>query len=1544
MDISKSEDSLTPSPTCLTSDEELPSDQEVFVFPASFTQERLWFFEQWEPGAYNVGLTTIPQGEIDLEAMKRTLQEIGRRHESLRTTFSMVDSQLYQLISSQPGIHFAYIDLCMFTRDVQRTKVDAIVRDEARHLFDLSRDPLLRVSVIKVRQERHVIHFNMHHIISDGWSIEVLMREISTIYVAYTSGQPSPLPELPLQYADYAVWQKKRFQDGELNPHLNYWKQQLRELPVLQLPFDRPRPAIQTFHGSKRHITIPPHIHTALNALSQQAGVTLFMTLLAAFQTLLYRYSSQQSIAVGTPIAGRDESKLELLIGCFLNVLVLRTSFADNPSFWDLLKRVRDVALDAYEYQDIPFEKLVEALQPERELSHHPLFQVMFALENLPHTTKLANARLTPLSDAEQAELFLGDAYSNHTAEKHSELFKNETAIYDMHLSLYERKDKLFGEIEYNTHLFDPSTIDRMHDHFLALLQSLVKAPTQRVDSIPLLSPEELKRYLETPASLPDTSARASSFLAGFLEQVHTRPAALAVSDEQHQLTYAELLQQAHAVARYLHMQPATQEQLVGLYTVRSVSWVAGLLGILFAGCTYLPLDPRYPALRIQQFVQQSACHLLLTSHDQQEQVEQLCEGIDKAGGMPPQILYLETACESVQDHFDEYENLIEPQEQQLAYILYTSGSTGTPKGAMIEHRGMLNHLYSKIEALCLSEKDVVAQTASACFDISIWQVLAPLLIGANVRIYADTVVWNAQELCEQIGRDDVTILEIVPSWLGGMLDLDLPIQPQNSARLGKLRWLMTTGETLQRDLCQQWLRRYPQVPIMNAYGPTECSDDVTHYVISNERKEQDDESSLPIGTALPGLCVYVLNEQMQIQPIGVNGEIYIGGSGVGRGYLEEAEKTAALFVPDPWGVQPGSRLYRTGDTGRYRNDGVILFDGRKDEQIKLRGYRIELGEIEQTLQKLPGVKECRVMKRLEKARAGERLVAYMISDDRYEDSGTLLKSMKEKLPDYMLPSAIVVVKEWPLLPNGKLAKEQLPDPQEKDGLSRKKASVAPRDETEKKLAMIWSGLLNIQQVDVYDDFFLLGGYSLLTIQMARQIKIHFGKPISLTTIFREPTIAAIACFLQPQSEDTSQAARKEPDQEGVSLLDDAVLDSSISPEAGSAKRCGNAYKDALLTGATGFLGTFLLAELLRQTSMHVHCLVRDSSESGGRQKLQQKLAEAHLWQPEWSLRIHPLTGDLAQPRLGLSSQDFQALAQKIDIIYHNGAYVNMLYPYDVLKPANVLGTREVIRLAMTHQLKPVHYVSTLNVLGDKNEEQPRYNDEHTSIDDCWHYLHSGYAQSKWVAEKLVQTARARGLPVVIYRPGTITGFPQRNALYEDDNLAKLIRGCIELGQAPVSNRKATLQMTPVDCVSHAMVALSRQDTSHGETFHFNNTPQVEVNDIIQWLNTFGYPVQPVEYQVWYKEAVRFSERENTKSTTLVDLLPQFPKPEQVKHGTNKERTPSVEFDTGFTRTALAELSIRYPEVDESLFHTYLASLVQSGKLPSPVYTESLAI
>ncbi len=575
-------------------------------------------------------------------------------------------------------------------------------------------------------------------------------------------------------------------------------------------------------------------------------------------------------------------------------------------------------------------------------------------------------------------------------------------------------------------------------------------------------------------------------------------------------------------------------------------------------------------------------------------------------------------------------------------------------------------------------------------------------------------------------------------------------------------------------------------------------------------------------------------------------------------------------------------------------------------------------------------------------------MVAYVIREEGYEDSGTLLRNLKGDLPDYMLPSAIVTVEEWPRLPNGKLDKERLPDPQEKEVLVKKEVYVAPRDEIERKLATIWSDLLGIQRVSIYDDFFALGGYSLLTIQLARQIKTHFGIRISLTTIFRERSIAAIAQFLHQQWENSSWASEREHTQEAVHLLDDAILDSSIVPEARSAKSRMNEYEHMLLTGATGFLGTFLLAELLRQTSMHIHCLVRATTEAEGKQKLQQKLEEANIWQAEWGMRIHPLIGDLAQPQLGLSSQDFHKMAQKIDIIYHNGAHVNMMYPYEILKPANVLGTKEIIRLAMTHQLKPLHYISTLDILGHKDEEQIQYLGEHTAIDNLWQHLHGGYAQSKWVAEKLVQTARTRGLPVVIYRPGTITGFPLRRALHDDGILPRLLRGCIELGKAPVTTREATLQMMPVDFVSRAIVVLSQQDTSPGEIFHFSKSSQVEINEIIQWLNTFGYAVQPVAYEEWYKAVMRLSETrtsypKSTEDDTLADLLPLLPKSEQlVNSSTSEKRTPSVVFGGEFTQATLAELSLRYPEINENLFHTYLTSLIQVGYLPSSKQKEGV--
>ncbi|MBA2391554.1 MAG: amino acid adenylation domain-containing protein [Ktedonobacteraceae bacterium] len=1509
------------APTNTTLQEGLEED--VFALPASFAQQRLWFLEQWEPGVYNVSLAVAMDGHLDSAATEKAFRAIIQRHEALRTTFKMVDADLLQIVAPHMPFTIETMDLRMFPDDVRVMKVRRLISADFQRHFDLQHGPLLRVTILHSRDQRYILILSMHHIVSDGWSMEVLLNEFKTFYTAYVTHEPAVLPELPIQYADYAIWQRDWLQGEVLDEQIDYWRQQLADLQVLQLPFDHPRPAIQSFRGALRTMVIPADLTTALHALNRRVGVTLFMSLLAAFQTLLFRYTDQNSIPIGTPIAGRNDSKLEPLIGCFINTLVICTDVSGNPTFWELLERVREVALGAYEHQDIPFEKLVEMLQPGRDLSHNPLTQVMFTLQNVPQReATLPGVRLDHLDILEHAmQNKLGS--NTRSAQQHLAMAENKTAMFDLDMTIWERGDILFGEIKYNTDLFDPETIDRFHTQFLMLLKNIVADPHQHISSLPLLPEDERALVLETWNHIQDQPIVSGSFIEDFQQQVARTPLALAVSDDQQQLTYQELDTQSTHLAAHLHQQGIQPEQSVGLYCQRSTLWAVAVLALFKVGGVYLPLDPQHPPARLHSILQQSQCTLLLSSAHLTGQLN------TASGALAIPILSLETLLATEPRAPLKATTLLTPE--QLAYIIFTSGSTGQPKGAMVEHRGMRNHLFAKVTALALDEHDIVAQTASQCFDISVWQLLAPLLVGAQIRIYPEWLVADPEAILHRFQQDQISILEGVPSWVRALLEVQA--RYAEAVKLPQLRWIIPTGEALQIDLCERWLQYYPAIPLLNAYGPTECSDDVTHQEIREMTDLEMWSAQVPIGYAVPNLSLYVLDKWQQPQPIGVWGELYVGGVGVGRGYIGNPQRTAEAFVPHPWSTQPGARLYRTGDVGRYRADGSLEFLGRIDQQVKLRGYRIELGEIEQVLRRQPGIHESIVIVKTD-AQRSERLIGYVVIAEGHPFSQEQMQhSLREQLPEYMIPGVIVPLQSLPVMISGKVDRQALPEPHLPDATHHDDA-LAPRTPLEKQLAAIWSEVLGVDHVSIHDDFFTSGGHSLLTVRLMMLIEQHIGKRLPLAAIFQGRTIEALAELLSRHSESALSSMSNDTQLPSVDLQAEATLGLDVCPEIW-ADQPPVAPANILLTGATGFLGTFLLAELLQHTGATIYCLVRSRDVERGRQILQQRLEEAFLWQPAYRSRIVPVPGDLEQPLLGLSEQNFNVLARELDTIYHNGALVTMLAPYQQLKAANVDGTREIIRLAATHRIKSLHYISTLSVLPNKEQARIQYVREKEALDDYHEYVRGGYDQSKWVAEKIVTIARSRGLPVTIYRPGRITGDSQTGVWRSNDIICHMIKACIQLGKRPVLSEKETLELVPVEYVSQAVVALSLRKTSLGQAFHLCDPAGTRVNDLTQWIGDFGYTLEPVEYATWLQELATFTSTHTDHG--LSPFLSLFLQPAQ-EHSSNNQATRIIH-DNRHTLMALARMKIPTPITNAQILHTYLAYMVKNAFLHAPSHS-----
>jgi len=916
--------------------------------PLSFAQQRLWFFNQLEPGnvAYNVPFVQRIMGPLDVTAIERALSELIRRHESLRTTFTIEEGQPVQIIALPQPLRVSFTDLSSLPEEERAAEAQRLATAEAGKPFDLEAGPLLRVKLLRLDEADHVLLMTMHQIIHDVWSMGVLIHEVGVLYSAFIAREPSPLPEMEIQYADYAVWQRKWLQGEALEQQLSYWTAQLAGAPpVLDLPTDHPRPPVQSYRGASLPVTLSHGLTEQLKHLSQMEGATLFMTLLTAFQVLLGRYAGQSDVVVGTPVANRTQAATENLIGFFLNTLALRTNLAGEPTLRGMLKRAREVCLGGYAHQEFPFEKLVEQLQPAREISYHPVFQVMLALPNTPHERlELPNLTLSPV------EVEIGNA------------------IFDLTLVLEESSEGLRGNLHYRTDLFESETVSRLAVHYQLLLKQMVTHPDELISRAEILTEAERHEILFAWNQTEHDYPRDACFYELFQAQVGRTPDAIAAACADQHLTYLELDQRVTVVAGRLLEFGLGPESIVPLLLERSLDLLVAILALFKVGAAYLPLDPLYPIRRIAQLLDDSQCQLLVSSRELSARLGPQLEAHQSEAAL--RVIAIEELSEPKQSDGLPARRSV---AANLAYVIYTSGSSGRPKGVMIQHRSMINHLCAKIRDLELSSEDVVAQTASASFDISVWQYLAPLMVGGQVRIVGDEVARDAQRLLDEVRDSGVTVWETVPSLLSAVLG-----QPEErNGALGRLRWLLTTGEALSAELCVRWQQRYGQVRMVNAYGPTECSDDVLHEHV----RRMESGERVAIGRPVINVRVYVLDEEMGLLPVGVSGEICIGGEGVGRGYLRDAAQTAERFVPDRYSRDPGARMYRTGDVGRLLNDGRIEYLGRADEQVKVRGHRIELGEVEAVLREHERVKDAVVVVRADGEDADKRLVAYLVPE-----------------------------------------------------------------------------------------------------------------------------------------------------------------------------------------------------------------------------------------------------------------------------------------------------------------------------------------------------------------------------------------------------------------------------------------------------------------------------------------------------------------------------------------------------------------------------------
>ncbi|MBW4538429.1 MAG: amino acid adenylation domain-containing protein [Myxacorys chilensis ATA2-1-KO14] len=1040
-----------------------PSSTEAYLFPTSFAQQRLWFFDQLSPqsAVYNVPAAIRLTGLLNVSALQQALNEIVRRHETLRSTFRVVDGQVVQVIAAQQRIALPVVDVQQSSLDSSSPDYKPLILEESQHPFDLTQGALIRAKLLRFDSTDHILLLTLHHIVSDGWSMGVMMRELGMLYTAFADGNPSPLPELPIQYADFAHWQQQWLQGDVLETQLDYWRQQLAGLPAIDLPTDRSRPAVQSYRGATQYLELSPSLTEALEHLSGQTEVTLFVTLLTAFQILLFRYTGQTDLAIGTPIANRNHSQTEELIGFFVNLLVMRADLSGQPTVRSLLHQVRSIALDAYSHQDLPFERLVEELQPTRSLSHTPLIQVMFALQSAP-TPPLELTGLT--LDYMEVE--------------------SQVAKFDLTLSFENTGQGLKGSLEYSTDLFDAVTIERLLQHFEILLAGMVANPDQAIAELPLLSATERQQVLIDWNQTEVDYSQKCLVHQQFEAQVEKTPDCIALQFSTQQLTYRTLNARANHLAHELQRLGVKPDVLVGLCCDRSCEWVIGMLAILKAGGAYVALDPHSPDERLKAMLHDAGVAIVLTRSHLGDSLLALDRRLKDE-----RLKVIDVANFASQDSGKIQHRSDNPVSQvaadDLAYVIYTSGSTGQPKGVQIEHRGLLNLVSWHRQAFQVSQNDCATQIAAPAFDACAWEIFPYLTAGASLHFPDEVTRLSPEKLRDWFIAQRITI---------GFLPTPL------AESLWSLDWSGTSLRSLLIGGDQ--LRQLPPASlpftVVNNYGPTENTVVTTSGVVSAGEAPT-------IGRAIANTQLYVLDTHLQPVPIGARGELYVGGEGVARGYLSGSTES---FIANPF--CGSSRLYKTGDWVRYRADGRLEFLGRGDDQVKIRGFRIELGDIERALMEHSTVRETIVLVQ-EITPTDRRLVAYVVLDSAGVQKGRLRQFLKAKLPEYMIPWRFVEVDALPLTQNGKVDRQALAA---LDVAYPEVEPIAPRTPIETSLVQLWTEVLG-RPVSLYDNFFTSGGHSLLATQLTSRIRDSLQVDVPLQLLFESPTVAEVAEYIE---------------------------------------------------------------------------------------------------------------------------------------------------------------------------------------------------------------------------------------------------------------------------------------------------------------------------------------------------------------------------------------------------------------------------------------------
>jgi len=1467
--------------------------------PLTHNQQAMWFLDQLMPQgiSFNVSGAVRLVGELDRPALKRAFEALMARHPVMRTTFHVNDGQPTQKVHAQVPLPVHEEDAADWTEE----KLHAYLEDTALRSFDLENEVAFRLVLLQRSPRETILQVSFHHIITDFWSMALLGSEIMALYVAEKRGEPPNLPTLRVSHTDFARWRNETLGGSEGERHWDYWREKLSgELPVLNLPADRPRPPVQTYRGATLHLQIDAELTQKLKDLAASQGATLYMVLLSAFQTLLHRYTGQTDILVGSAMAGRNHPDLAGVMGYFINPVCMRADFSEAPSFNALLEQTRQSVLEALDHQDFPPSLLAERLQiSHRDASRPPLFETTFIYEK---------AHIESVRGLNSVALGLpGSHMEMDGLSIESMNLLRQPAQFDLTLMMAVIEDGLSAAFIYKTDLFDAATMERFTEHFHALLDGIASTPEAPLSAIPLLSKPEQALLQQLNATESDTPRNLC--LHQLIEaQAERTPDSVAVEFRDQQWTYRELNERADAIAVYLQTLGVKPQTLVGLCVERSPLMLATLLGIHKAGGAYLPLDPSFPIERLAFMLADSSAPVLVTQAS-------LTTLFPEYAG---KVLLLDELDSKEALHSERKTKKL--SSENLAYVLYTSGSTGKPKGVMIPHRALVNFLTSMQKQPGLSSDDSLLAVTTLSFDIAGLELYLPLITGAKVVIADQETASDPALLMREMEGREITVMQATPATWRMLVEAGWDGKADLKILCG--------GEALPVDLARQLLERGSE--LWNLYGPTETTIWSTLHRVEKPLQGKTTGGAVSIGKPIANTQVYILDAQLQPVPIGVIGDLYIGGVGLSRGYLNRPELTAERFIPHPF--DPESVIYKTGDLACYRSDGNIEFLGRSDQQVKVRGYRIETGEVEVALAGHPSVGQAVVIAR-QVSSSEAHLIAYIVRtpDGQETDPGQLRAFLHQSLPDYMIPSGFVFLDLFPMTPNGKVDRKALRE-RSHDQLARQVEYVAPRTQLESELVEICAqvlGLESAQTVGVHDNFFELGGHSLLGTRLVFLLREKYGLEaahLPLRILFETPTVANLAQTIElAQRGEFIEVTRGDFIRRGQLSLDqlnaEALLDADITAN-------GLVYehvepKKVLLTGATGFVGAFLLNDLLKMTDADVYCLLRADDLEQGAQRLKQNLISYQQWDESFSHRIKPVLGDLGGTRLGLSDQAYEELAHQMDVIYHNGAMVNFVYPYHAHKPANVHGMQEILRLASLAKLKPVHFVSTLSILYSGGINDGRTIPEDEDLDQVGAPF-GGYAQSKWVAEKLVMQAMERGIPCTIYRPGLVSGHSVTGAWNTDNLISSMTRACVLLGAVP--DLDVMVNIVPVDFVSGALVQLSKDPKNFGMIFHLQNPYPLHFNRLAEWLALQKLQSRTISFDEWRAELLR-----QIPYMPSAEWAPYLPLLEEVEEG----QVFMPNFDLTNTLERLKGNGFHCHPVDEQLFSTYLRYFTPQGSRES---------